>query len=72
MVIKKLVESGNITKLINMADSKGDSALHFASRGGFTAIVKLLLELGADIKLNSAGLKPKDVAANNNISSLFQ
>lgn len=47
-ILKLLLEKGGN---INAQDMEGNTALHYASKGGFPQIVKLLLEHGADPKL---------------------
>lgn len=67
-VVKKLLETG---AKLNDADGNGDTPLHYASRCGFPAIVKCLLEANALLPKNSAGLGPKECAANPAIAQLF-
>eukprot|EP01035_Chromulina_nebulosa_P019442 gene19442-25322_t len=73
-IVKRLGESNNDSKsmLINSTDSSGDTPLHYAAKGGFVAIVKCLLDLGANTKVeNNGGYKPRDLAASTAIAQLF-
>ena len=48
---------------IDAQDKNGDTPLHIAAKGGFTGIIKCMLEAGASASAaNNAGQKPVDCA----------
>ena len=52
---------------------QGDTALHFASKWGYSGIVELLLENGADPQTrNRRGQTPMTLAHSNHIARLLQ
>ncbi|GAA5994738.1 hypothetical protein JCM5350_005656 [Sporobolomyces pararoseus] len=54
-------EKGQFGDLINAQDSHGDTALNIAARVGNRALVRMLLDVGADkFKPNKLGLRPTD------------
>ncbi|GAA5943144.1 uncharacterized protein JCM15063_005216 [Sporobolomyces koalae] len=54
-------EKGQFGDLINAQDSHGDTALNIAARVGNKALVRMLLDVGADkYKPNKLGLRPTD------------
>lgn len=61
----RLYGSGNERdSSVNKRDSNDQTALHWAAKGGHSAVVQLLLENGADIEVkNSNGLTPLHSAA---------
>jgi uncharacterized protein len=51
-------------KLVNAANPKGSTPLHFASKGGYTDIVNVLIAAGANVNARNKGaLTPLHVAA---------
>jgi regulatory protein SWI6 len=53
--------NGVIPTIVNVQDNNGDSALNIAAKHDNERIVRLLLELGADRKIeNRVGVKPED------------
>ena len=56
---------------LNIADSNGDTALHFASKCGFNSIVSFLLLSNAVVVTNKQGMVPKDVALTQAIADIF-
>ena len=71
-IVRKFAEAGVNTSILSISDNVGDTALHYASRGGFAPIVKLLLENKANPAINNQmGYKPKEIAANSTIEALF-
>ncbi|GAA5881935.1 hypothetical protein JCM16303_003475 [Sporobolomyces ruberrimus] len=54
-------EKGRFGDLINAQDSHGDTALNIAARVGNRALVRMLLDVGADkFRPNKLGLRPTD------------
>ncbi|GAA6001156.1 uncharacterized protein JCM10292_006403 [Rhodotorula paludigena] len=54
-------EGGRFAALVDAQDAHGDTALNIAARGGNRALVRLLLDVGADkMKANKLGLRPTD------------
>ena len=63
-------------RMVNLADHRGDTALHAAAANGNVQCVILLLDVAANINAkNVRGLTPREVAARNNhdsVLSLFE
>jgi ankyrin repeat protein len=58
---------------LNVQNDAGDTALIAASRGGYTAICRLLISAGADKALrNKAGVSAGDIAAGRGFASITQ
>jgi ankyrin repeat protein len=62
-------EKGQFGDLINAQDSHGDTALNIAARVGNRALVRMLLDVGADkFKPNKLGLRPTDFGVEEPVS----
>jgi len=63
-------------RMVNLADHRGDTALHAAAANGNVQCVILLLDVAANVNAkNVRGLTPREVAARNNhdsVLSLFE
>ncbi|KAF5938867.1 hypothetical protein HYC85_023126, partial [Camellia sinensis] len=61
-VLRYLVETLNITRLVNLPDNDGNTVLHLATAGKLTTMVIYLLKLGLDVNaLNRKGYTALDV-----------
>lgn len=62
-------EKGRFEDLINAQDSHGDTALNIAARIGNRALVRMLLDAGADkLTANKLGLRPTDFGVEEPVS----
>ncbi|KAA8525265.1 hypothetical protein F0562_007120 [Nyssa sinensis] len=60
--VKYLMETLDITKLVNLPDNNGNTILHLATAGKLTTMVIYLLKLGVDVNaLNRKGYTALDV-----------
>lgn len=65
-------EKGQFGDLIDAQDSHGDTALNIAARVGNRALVRMLLDVGADkFKPNKLGLRPTDFGVEEPVSPLL-
>lgn len=63
-------EKGHFREIVDAQDAHGDTALNIAARIGNRALVRMLVEVGADkAKANKLGLRPGDFGIETEVSS---